>query len=81
MTEEPAWTYNLDEDTWVSSQSGVAIDGVVIRQLARQVLRTRRARAFSTLESRFGHPDETNPAYRQAVVSVLSGAWVPPLAA
>jgi len=81
MSAEPAWTYNLDDDTWVSSEGGVAIDGVVIRQFARQVLRTRRARAFSTLESRFGHPDETNPAYRQAVVNVLSAEWSLPLAA
>ena len=80
MNAEPAWTYNLDDDTWVSSGGDVAIDGVVIRQWARQLLRTRRARAFSSLESRFGHPDESNPAYRQAVVSVLSSDWALPLA-
>ena len=80
MNAEPAWTYNVDDDTWVSAQGGVAIEGVVIRQLARQLLRTRRARAFSTLESQFGQPDEANPAYRQAVVSVLSADWTLPLA-
>ena len=81
MNADAAWTYNHDDDTWVSADGGVAIDGVVIRQWARQVLRNRRARAFSTLESRFGQPDETNPAYRQAVVSVLSSDWARPLAA
>jgi hypothetical protein len=80
MSVEPSWTYNIDEDTWVSTDGGVAIDGVVIRQLARQVLRTRRARAFSSLESRFGRPDEANPAYRQALVNVLSSEWALPLA-
>src|SRR4051812_26559071 len=41
---EPAWIYSIDDDTWTSSDGDVAIDGVVIRQLARQVLRTRRTR-------------------------------------
>jgi hypothetical protein len=80
MSVEPSWTYNIDDDTWVLTDGGVAIDGVVIRQLARQVLRTRRARAFSSLELQFGHPDEANPAYRQAVVSVLSSEWAFPRA-
>lgn len=80
MSSDPSWTYNVDDDTWVLADGGVAIDGVVIRNLARQLLRTRRARAFSTLESRYGHPDDANPAYRQALVSVLSSEWALPLA-
>jgi len=72
--EQPAsdgeWTYNGDDDIW--TQGAVSIDGVVIRQFARQLIRTRRTRALSRLESRYGQAGAIDPGYTQALVSVLS---------
>jgi len=73
------WTYNAEDDIW--TQGAVSIDGVVIRQLARQLMRTRRTRALSQLESRFGQSGESDPSYTQALVSVLSTTdWALPRA-